>query len=189
MSIERHGGGTGSVPEPVRPKPVDNGAVTRSTMMSAGDPVVPRTAGGRLEEGPLHRILGYQLAQAAVVTRAVFEAQVAQAFGLRPVEYTVLALVHQNPGLTGGKLAAALAVTPSNITMWIDRLDQRGLVTRGANSADRRSLHIHATPAGAELVRQATERLFEGEHQRLSALTPGERMLLVELLHKVAHSR
>lgn len=163
--------------------------VTRTTSKSVPERTAEQTPAGRLDEGPLHRILGYQLAQAAVATSAVFHAQVAQVFDLREVEYTVLALVHQNPGLTGGKLAAALAVTPSNITMWIDRLEKRGLVTREPHAQDRRSLHIGTTPAGAELVRQATERLFEGEHQQLSSLTAGERMLLIELLHKVARSR
>lgn len=152
-------------------------------------PAPDQTPFGRLDEGPLHRILGYQLAQASVAAGEVFAGQVGQVFELRPVEFTVLALVHQNPGLTAGQLAAALAVTPSNITMWIDRLQKRGWVEREPNQKDRRSQHIRATAAGAEVARQATERLFEGEHHAVSGLTPGERMLLIELLRKVARSR
>lgn len=150
---------------------------------------VAPTPAGQLGEGPLHRILGYRLAQATVTTLQVFEAQVAEAFDLRPVEFTVLALVHENPGVTGGQLATALSVTPSNITMWIDRLSKRGFVEREPHPQDRRALHIRISAAGADVVRQATERLFEGEHHAMAALTPGERMLLVELLDKVGRAR
>lgn len=163
----------------------------RSPKSTPPSPPVPARPSGRagLEEGPLQRILGYRLAQATVTSLEVFETQVAEPFDLRPVEYTVLALVHHNPGLTGGQLATALAVTPSNITMWIDRLSRRGFVEREPHARDRRSLHIHITPAGADVVRQATERLFEGEHTAIPELTPGERMLLNELLEKVARAR
>lgn len=159
-------------------------AVTRRPVASP-----PTAAKPSLDEGLLQRILGYRLAQAAVTTGQVFEARVAQAFELRPVEFTVLALVHQNPGVTGGQLASALAVTPPNITMWIDRLSKRGYVEREPHPGDRRAMHIRTTPAGDEVVRQATEQLFEGEHHALAALTTGERMLLAELLDKVARAR
>lgn len=161
----------------------DNACVTRAK------PPHESTPFGRLDEGPLNRILGYQLAQANVAAGEVFAGQVGDVFELRPVEFTVLALVHQNPGLTPGQLATALSVTPSNITMWIDRLHKRGWVDRELNVKDRRSQHLHVTAEGAEIARQATERLFEGEHQALSALSPGERMLLIELLHKMARCR
>lgn len=164
--------------------PVTRPAPKTSAPSSAASP-----ARAALDEGLLQRILGYRVAQAAVTTMQIFETRVAEVFDLRPVEFTVLALVHHNPGITGSQLAGALAVTPPNITMWIDRLSKRGYVEREPHSRDRRVLHIRITPAGEEVVRQAIEKLFEGEHHALSALTTGERMLLAELLDKVARAR
>lgn len=138
----------------------------------------------------MSRILGYQLAQASIAASEVFAGQVGEVFELRPVEFTVLALVHQNPGLTPGQLATtALSVTPSNITMWIDRLHRRGWVDREMNVKDRRSQHLRVTAEGADIACQATERLSAGEHQALSGLTAGERMLMIELLRKLARCR
>lgn len=148
------------------------------------------TPAGRLEEARLHDVLGYQMAQAAIVTDAVFKAQVGQPFGLRPVEYTVLTLIVENPGGSLARLARALAVTAPNITMWIDRLESRGLVRRTPSANDRRSLLLYATPQGQALARAATQRILDAERQAMAAhLTAGEHAILLELLHKVACAR
>lgn len=147
------------------------------------------TPAGRLDEARLHDVLGYQIAQAAIVTTQAFSSAVGERFGLRPVEYTVLTLIAENPGGSAARLARALAVTAPNITMWIDRLESRGLVRREQSTSDRRSLVLHATPEGQAVARAATERILAAEREALSHLSVGERAILVELLHKVACAR
>ena len=51
----------------------------------------------RLSEAGMHHIVGYQLAQAAITTTQVFAEQVGAPFDLRPVEFTMLSLIHENP--------------------------------------------------------------------------------------------
>lgn len=149
-----------------------------------------KTPVGQLSEASLRRVLGYQLAQAAVVTTRVFRAQVGGPFELRPVEFTVLCLVNDNPGVSANQLARALAVTPPNITTWIDRLALRGLVERERSSVDRRAQHIRTTAAGAEMARSTVEHIVNGEQQALGAnLSEAEQAMLVELLHKSARGR
>jgi DNA-binding MarR family transcriptional regulator len=148
-----------------------------------------RTPLARLAEAELHGVVGYQLAQATIVTTQVFNAEVGAAGKLRPVEYTVLALVRANPGVTARQLAKGLAVTPPNIAVWLDRLQTRGLVARSRSDADARMQHIRVTRAGAALVGRATQRLLEGEAAALATLSAAERAMLVELLHKVAMAR
>ena len=125
-----------------------------------------RTPLTRLREGGAHALVGYQLAQAAIVTNQVFDDQVGHARGgLRRVEFTILALVQANRDVTARQLARALAVTPPNIAIWLDKLESRGLVERSVQA------------------------LLEGERIALDALSAAERAMLVELLHKVALSR
>lgn len=152
-------------------------------------PPAHTTPAGRLDEGLLHTVLGYQLAQACVVTNQAFEAAVETAHDLRKVEYTVLALVERNDGLTAAQLASALAFTPPNTAAWIDRLSRRGLIAREQHTSDRRALHIRATPEGRALVHQATALICAAEDEALSRLTPAERLMLFELLRKVATGR
>ncbi len=147
------------------------------------------TPAGRLDEAGLHGIVGYQLAQATITTDRVFRQLVGEPFDLRPVEYTVMTLIQENPGTSSARLAQALAVTPPNITMWLDRLVQRGYAQRSPSPTDGRAQVLALTPEGARVAGQATQRLLEGEREALENLTPGERAILVELLHKVATAR
>jgi len=146
------------------------------------------TPAGRLEEARLQMVLGYQLAQASIVTDALFRNEVGDPLELRPVEYTVLTLIAENPGGSPARLARALAVTAPNISALVDRLVSRGLVQRKASSEDRRAQILTVTPSGAELVRKATERIVTAERAAL-ALSSGEQAILAELLHKVACAR
>lgn len=152
-------------------------------------PRTQATPAGHLIEARLHHVLGYQLAQAAISTASVFMQLVGEPFGLRPVEFTVLSLINENPGSSLARLAQALAVTAPNITMWIDRLEERGLVQRERSETDRRAQHLDVTPKGRQLVAKATQQLHDGERDLLAHLSEGERLILIELLHKVACSR
>jgi DNA-binding MarR family transcriptional regulator len=152
-------------------------------------PKADRTPLAQLSEGAMHAIVGYQIAQAAIVTDQVFDERVGHPGGLRRVELTILALVQGNPDVTARQIARALAVTPPNIAIWIDRLQTRGLVERTRSDRDARVQHIRITRVGTALVSQAAQSLREGEDAALAALSGAERAMLVELLHKVALSR
>lgn len=147
------------------------------------------TPAGHLVESRLHDVLGYQLAQASIVMNVLYMQHVGTPFELRPVEYTVLSLIVENPGGSLIRLARALAVTAPNITTWIDRLESRGLIRRGKSETDKRSQVLQATPKGATLVKKATQKILEAERASLSQLSAGEQLMLIELLHKVARAR
>lgn len=147
------------------------------------------TPAGRLVEARLHHVLGYQLAQATIATTVVYMKAVGEPFELRPVEYTILSLINENPDGSAAQLAQALAVTAPNITMWIDKLEGRGLVQRTRSETDKRAQHLRLTDKGATLVKQATDKVLQGEREALAHLSEGERTILIELLHKVARSR
>jgi DNA-binding MarR family transcriptional regulator len=152
-------------------------------------PKADRTPLAQLAEAGVHSIVGYQLAQAAIVTDQVFDEQVGRDGGLRRVEFTILALVQGNPDVTARQLAKALAVTPPNIAIWLDKLESRGLVTRTRSERDARMQHIRITRVGATTVERSVQALLEGEQLALAALSVAERAILIELLHKVAMSR
>jgi DNA-binding MarR family transcriptional regulator len=146
------------------------------------------TPDGRLDETLLQQVLGYQLAQATIVTDAVFHQEVGEPLQLRRVEYTVLSLVAQNPGGSAARIARALAVTPPHVTVILDRLEARKLVQRKASTEDRRSRQLSVTRAGDELLNKATGRIVAAE-RRVMGLSTGELAILAELLHKVACRR
>lgn len=153
-------------------------------------PAAERAPLSRLAEGGLHGVLGYQLALASLVTDRVFDEQVDANDSLRRVEFTILALVQANPDVTARQLARALAVTPPNIAIWLERLCGRKLVARERSTKDARVQHLRLTPAGAMLVSRTGARLLQAEQTLLSAhLSTAEQAMLIELLHKVALAR
>jgi DNA-binding MarR family transcriptional regulator len=159
------------------------------TLKAPTAPPRDRTPMAALSEARIHGLVGYQLAQSSIVTDQVFDERVRQPSDLRPVEFTILALVQDNPGVTARQLARALAVTPPNIAICIDKLQTRGLIERTRGVSDARMQHIRLTARGTALVDRSVGRLLEGEAAALASLSAAERAMLVELLHKVALSR
>jgi len=154
---------------------------------TALDPLA--TPAGGLGEAKLRQIVGYQLAQATIVTDQVFDRVVGTPLNLRPVEYTILTLVKENPGGSPAQLSKALAVARPAITQRLDNLEERGLLLREPNTTDRRGQHLRVTRAGALLVVKATAALAAAERETFANLSDVERMMLAELLHKAACAR
>ncbi len=137
----------------------------------------------------MHDLLGYQLAQAAIVTNGVFVRVVGKPLALSQVEFTLLKLVKKNVAVTPSRLARGLAITMPAITVWMGKLEQRGLVFRERSATDGRSQHFCLTPEGDALVSKAVALVLEAEKQTLGHLSAAEHAMLLELVRKVAHKR
>ena len=92
-----------------------------------------------LSFGPLSGIVGFHIARAAVTTYEAYERFIGKPFDLRKVEFSLLMLVLTNGAIPPKRLARALAVTSPNLTLLLDRLQDRGLIKRERNPADGRS--------------------------------------------------
>jgi DNA-binding MarR family transcriptional regulator len=137
----------------------------------------------------MHGVLGYRLAQATVAAIGPFLRAVGDPHKLRPVEYSVLCLIADNPGASPGRLASALALTKPNVTLWLDRLESRALIERSPSPTDGRAFALFATAAGRKLATKATEDLLDAERHQFDRLSSAERAMLTELLHKLGTHR
>jgi DNA-binding MarR family transcriptional regulator len=142
-----------------------------------------------IDQGALEGVLGYHVVRAQLTTREIFFQAVGQPLDLRPVEYSLLMLLHANPPLTPKQLAQALALSSPNLTILLDKMQQRGLIDRVRSPTDKRSQHILLSVAGQQLTDKALE-FTPGMDKALEpVLTPAERAILMELLKKVAAHR
>jgi len=80
-------------------------------------------------------------------------------------------------------LAARVHANPSNVTVIVDRLEARGLLSRQV-SADRRVRGVRLTPAGVALQARLDERL-RADHPALANLSAEERRELLRLLRRL----
>jgi DNA-binding MarR family transcriptional regulator len=99
-------------------------------------------------------------------------------FGLAEGEFDVLATLRRAGApyeRTPGDLAASTMVTSGAMTKRIDRLEQRGLVTRRVSDTDGRGRVIALTPAGRELIDEVMTAHMANEHRLLAAVDQGDR--------------
>ncbi|WP_240635863.1 MarR family winged helix-turn-helix transcriptional regulator [Caldimonas tepidiphila] len=161
---------------------------TAHAMSDTSSPADAHRSPGGLDHSRMLRLLGYNLAQADIPAKKAFIKYMGP-LGLRPVEYTVLTLVMSNENVTQKQLSQALSVSAPNMTLLLDRLEERRLISRTRSEADRRMQIIALTEQGQELMRRAEEISVTMEKEILRHLTPAERAILFELLQKVAAHR
>jgi DNA-binding MarR family transcriptional regulator len=142
-----------------------------------------------LDDTRMRRLLGYCLAQAGAAAFGVFEAHIGEPFALRRIDYTVLVLVDANPDATNRQLAALLGLSMPYLTVTLDKLVARGLVTRARSDVDRRSSLLRLSDEGRALLREADEAASTMESKLLSRLSAAESAMLFELLNKLRSPR
>jgi DNA-binding MarR family transcriptional regulator len=87
-----------------------------------------------------------------------YELDVWMGLPLTMAQLKSLFFINNQGSTNSGKLAAALGVTPTNVTGIIDRLVKQGLVSRSEDVQDRRILVLQATDRGEALVAKLRER-------------------------------
>ena len=108
---------------------------------------------------------------------------------LRPDEFDVLATLRRSGSpfrLTPTQLGATTMVTSGTMTHRLDKLEQRGLISREPDPSDRRGLLITLTKRGRALVDRAVVDHLDTEHALLAALSPRERQQLATLLRRLS---
>lgn len=138
-----------------------------------------------LQWGHLESIVGFHVHRAAVTTADAFERYLGKPFGLRKVEFSLLMLLLANEALAPKRLSRALAVTAPNLTLLLDRLQDRGLLTRVPNPLDGRSQNVVLTADGRATAVEAAEAAKTMEVEVQSPLSSAEHAMLIELLLKL----
>jgi DNA-binding MarR family transcriptional regulator len=135
----------------------------------------------------LERLLGYNARRAALAIIDVFLERMA-VYDLRPVEFSVLTVIHDNAGLTSRQLCDALSLLPPNLVGIVARLEKRGLIVREVHAQDRRAQELKLTVAGIKLTRQAMATALELEEDPARGLSATQRKTAIDLLQRVYKS-
>lgn len=105
-------------------------------------------------------------------------------FDLRPAQYSVMTVIHANPGRSQMAVALALGIERARLVHLIDGLQARNYVERVPSANDRRSHALHLTRHGgiafdrirtlaAEHERRVAERVGPEQHKALLRLLAG----------------
>jgi DNA-binding MarR family transcriptional regulator len=66
--------------------------------------------------------------------------------GVNRTDGRCLDVIDQHPGITAGELATAVGLSPGAVTTVLDRLEERGFVSRTRDPDDRRRVTVKLTP-------------------------------------------
>jgi DNA-binding MarR family transcriptional regulator len=129
--------------------------------------------------------LAFLLSQVGAHTAGRFAERLAP-LGLAPAHAGILRVIAEADSLSQQALGEKLRVFPSRLVGLLDELEQRGLVERRDNPADRRSYALHLTKAGREALDQISRIVREHQNALCAALDPSEQAQLTEFLRRIA---
>ena len=141
--------------------------------------------GSQLDMSGLDGTVGFLLKRAQLAVSRDISRAFAD-FDITAVQYSVLTVVHRNPGIAQGDVAAALEVERPRMVPVLDKLEQRGLAVRRPDPADARSRRIQLTPRGSGLLDELTSRFSTFEQRVGDLLGEADRARLLSLLRLLA---
>lgn len=132
-----------------------------------------------------YRSLGYALKRAQQALRARLDSRLRN-IGLTMPQYSVLAGLEFNAGLSSAELARRAFVTPQTMQSIIVTLERDGLVKRTAHPVHGRVLTTELTPQGRSALHAAHEIVAKAESLARSAVSPTDPEIIYSALLRIA---
>ena len=108
---------------------------------------------------------------------------------LRPRQLIALTVLGEHGPMTQHVLGVTLSLDPSNVVGLLNELEERGLIARRRDPADRRRHIVELSAAGSEQVTQSNEQLGHVEDDLFKTLSAEERSTLYRLLARVVSAQ
>jgi MarR family transcriptional regulator, temperature-dependent positive regulator of motility len=138
--------------------------------------------------GPIGEVYdepGHLIRRAQQIAVSLFHSTMGN--GVTPIQYCVLRVLQEHPGIDQVTLAKFCALDTSTAADLAVRLEERGLVRRMMPMKSKRFRLLHLTPEGAELVKKLIPRSTVLASRLLQALNREEKKIFMQLLKKFVH--
>lgn len=120
------------------------------------------------------------------VSTVLFDLEMRKAgISLTAVQYAALITIRDNPKIDQATLAGLIAYDRTTIGGVVDRLVEKGFVTRVSSDIDRRAKLLSVSEAGLDIIAQTTPMVEACQSRLVAALSPEEQAQLTTLLGKV----
>lgn len=141
----------------------------------ASGPTRPRKAAAP-EGGPrpvAEPTLMYVMKQVELASRARLD-ELFRPIGMTALQYTALTVLERHPDMSSAQLARNSFVTTQSMADMVTALEERGLIERHRDAADRRRLVLALTGDGRALLRRYLGKVAALERQMLAGLTEAQ---------------
>ena len=114
--------------------------------------------------------LMYVMKQVELASRARLD-ELFRPIGMTALQYTALTVLERHPDMSSAQLARNSFVTTQSMADMVTALEERGLIERHRDAADRRRLVLALTADGRALLRRYRGKVAALERQMLAGLT------------------
>jgi DNA-binding MarR family transcriptional regulator len=149
--------------------------------------VKPREAGVTLSPSDyvVEDQIGHLLRRAHQRATAIFLAELGEKFSVTPTQYAALVKLHDLGEISQNRLGRLTAMDPATIQGVIKRLEERKLIERSGDPADKRRTALRLSPAGEALVVAMIPNGIKVTETTLAPLDAAEREGLLALLRRL----
>ena len=133
---------------------LDRKAADRAQERAPTEPPADARQDRGISLGVLDDHLGYLIRRFQVWVFQDFIKQMAS-IDLRPAQFSVLAVIAANPGLSQSDLSETLGIERARLVRMLDLLEKRGLTRRMPSQRDRRSHALQLTAEGQKTLKRA----------------------------------
>ena len=137
---------------------------------------------------PIQDLIGYALRRAQGVVYADLNDALAR-ISLRPLQYTLLLMVAENPGSSQSSVCEALGMQKANCVPTMSELERRGYIIRRKSASDARSYELHITNKGKRILQRAGEVQSVHEQRLIERIGVDGRDQLLRLLGKLTETK
>lgn len=109
----------------------------------------------------------------------------AQHVGLTQSQWSAVAHLYREPGLTQSMLAERLDVHPVTVTQLLERLSKAGWVRRECHEHDRRAMRVFLTDKAEPIITELNRLSVETRELAMAGLSEQEREQLETLLGRI----
>lgn len=128
--------------------------------------------------------LAFLLSQVGIHASQRFAERIAEV-DLNPPLFRILNLIDAAEGRSQQAIGEAIQVPPSRMVALVDELEQRGLVERRPDPADRRVRALYLTRKGRNALTRGREIAEAHEQELTRGMSEADRTRLVKLLQKL----
>jgi DNA-binding MarR family transcriptional regulator len=128
---------------------------------------------------------GHLIRRAQQIAVSMFHSSMGH--GVTPVQYCVLRVLQEHPGIDQVTLAKLCALDTSTAADLAVRLEERGLVRRMMPMKSKRFRLLHLTPEGSALLKKLVPSSYLLARRLLKALNKEEKKVFLHLLKKFVH--
>ncbi|HSW17799.1 MAG TPA: MarR family transcriptional regulator [Ramlibacter sp.] len=107
---------------------------------------------------------------------------------ITPVQYGLMTALAVLPGLDQTALGQEVGLDRTTTADVVKRLEERGLLERRANPADRRTRHVHLTAQGQKLVDTLHGDMARAQDRLLEPLREAEKSMLMDMLRRLVEA-